>query len=173
MDLWSKQTASGTKWSDRWTYRVFITKTRRDEWRVSHAWISLVRMRRKQPWRQPKGKSTVSLINSHTIAIRIGWHLWEIDLRFAPGLPPGRDTDEAARGCAGQELHGAAEAFLRRPTLVSSCVCRLCGERSTANAPGLGYERRRMPTQGVKMDYMGTSPIRNSAPLGRPLRTLQ
>ena len=28
----------------------------------------------------------VSLVNSHTNATRIGWHLWEIDLRFAPGL---------------------------------------------------------------------------------------
>ena len=27
--------------------------------------------------------------NSHTNATRIGCHLWEIDLRFAPGLPPG------------------------------------------------------------------------------------
>jgi len=31
----------------------------------------------------------VSLVNSHTHATIIGWHLWEIDLRFAPGLPPG------------------------------------------------------------------------------------
>jgi len=31
----------------------------------------------------------VSLANSHTHATRIGWHLWEIDLRFATGLPPG------------------------------------------------------------------------------------
>ena len=31
----------------------------------------------------------VSSVNSHTNATRIGWHLWEIDLRFAPGLPPG------------------------------------------------------------------------------------
>jgi len=23
---------------------------------------------------------------------RIGWHLWETDLRFAPGLPPGWDA---------------------------------------------------------------------------------
>ena len=30
----------------------------------------------------------VYLINSHINATRIGWHLWEIDLRFAPGLPP-------------------------------------------------------------------------------------
>ena len=38
-------------------------------------------------WR--RGKSMVSLVNSHTNATRIGWHLWEIDLRFASGLPPG------------------------------------------------------------------------------------
>jgi len=41
------------------------------------------------PWRQPRGKWMVSLVNSHTNATRIGWHLWEINLRFAPGLPPG------------------------------------------------------------------------------------
>jgi len=41
------------------------------------------------PWSQPRGKWMVSLVNSHTNATRIGWHLWEIDLRFAPGLPPG------------------------------------------------------------------------------------
>ena len=29
----------------------------------------------------------VSQVNSHTNATRIGWHLWEIDLRFAHGLP--------------------------------------------------------------------------------------
>ena len=27
----------------------------------------------------------VSSVNSHTNATRIRWHLWEIDLRFAPG----------------------------------------------------------------------------------------
>ena len=32
----------------------------------------------------------VALVNSHTNSTRIGWHLWDIDLRFAPGLPPGR-----------------------------------------------------------------------------------
>ena len=41
------------------------------------------------PWRQPRGESMISLVNSHTNSTRIGWHLWEIDLRFAPGLPPG------------------------------------------------------------------------------------
>ena len=43
----------------------------------------------RSTWRQPRGKTIVSLVNSHTNATRIGWHLWEIDLRFAPGLPPG------------------------------------------------------------------------------------
>ena len=41
------------------------------------------------PFRQPRGKWMVSSVNSHANAARIGWHLWEIDLRFAPGLPPG------------------------------------------------------------------------------------
>ena len=31
----------------------------------------------------------VSLVNSHSNATRIGWHLLEFDLRFASGLPPG------------------------------------------------------------------------------------
>jgi len=31
----------------------------------------------------------VALVNSHTNATSIGWHLWEIDLRFSPGLSPG------------------------------------------------------------------------------------
>jgi len=34
----------------------------------------------------------VSLVNPHTHATRFGWHLWETDLRFAPGLPPGWGT---------------------------------------------------------------------------------
>jgi len=31
----------------------------------------------------------VSSVNTHTNATSKRWHLWEIDLRFAPGLPPG------------------------------------------------------------------------------------
>jgi len=45
--------------------------------------------RQDPPWRQPRGKTMVSLVNSHTNATSTRWHLWEIDLRFAPGLPPG------------------------------------------------------------------------------------
>ena len=40
------------------------------------------------PWRQPRGKLVVSLVDSCTNATRIGWHLWELDLRFPLGLPP-------------------------------------------------------------------------------------
>jgi hypothetical protein len=31
----------------------------------------------------------VSSVNSHANPFRIGFHLWEIDLRLAPWLPPG------------------------------------------------------------------------------------
>jgi len=31
------------------------------------------------------GKTIVYAVNSHANATRIGWHLWEIDSRFAPG----------------------------------------------------------------------------------------
>jgi len=59
--------------------------------------------------RQPRGKSMVPLVNSHTNATRIGWHLWEIDLRFAPGLPPG-----CWRGRSG-EMAGDADAAVSKP----------------------------------------------------------
>jgi len=42
------------------------------------------------PWIQPRGKWMVSLDNSHTNTTRIGWNMWEIGLRIAPGLPLGR-----------------------------------------------------------------------------------
>ena len=44
---------------------------------------------RNPPWRQPRSKLVVSLVNSHANATIICWHLWENYLRFAPGLPPG------------------------------------------------------------------------------------
>ena len=31
----------------------------------------------------------VSFVNSHPNATSIGWHMWEIDFRLAPELPPG------------------------------------------------------------------------------------
>ena len=48
-----------------------------------------VHLQTSLPWRQPKDKLMISLVNSYTNATRIGWHLWEIDVRFGPGLPPG------------------------------------------------------------------------------------
>ena len=41
------------------------------------------------PWRQPRGKWLVSLVNTHTDAISKRWHLWEIDLKFALNSTPG------------------------------------------------------------------------------------
>ena len=41
------------------------------------------------PWRQPIGKLMVSLVNSHTNAIRTGWHLWEVDLNLPLGYLQG------------------------------------------------------------------------------------
>jgi len=42
--------------------------------------------RLRPPWRQPRGKQIVSLVNSHTNVTSRRWHLQEIDVRFAPGL---------------------------------------------------------------------------------------
>ena len=39
---------------------------------------------------QPRGKSIAYLVHSHTNATIIGWHLWEIDLRFALKVRRGR-----------------------------------------------------------------------------------
>ena len=52
---------------------------------------------RPPPCRQPSGKLMVSLVNSHTSATRIGWHMWEIDVRFASGLPRGWCPPESHR----------------------------------------------------------------------------
>ena len=41
------------------------------------------------PWRQPRGKDMVSSVNYHLNATSRRQHLWEIDLGFSPGLPPG------------------------------------------------------------------------------------
>ena len=41
------------------------------------------------PWRQPRGKWMVSLVNSNTNATSNRLHLWEIDLSFALRSTPG------------------------------------------------------------------------------------
>ena len=64
------------------------------------------------PWRQPRGKWVVSLVNSHTNATGIGWHLWEIGLRFAPGW-------EGDLGTAGRERRLGAVHRMRAPRRAS------------------------------------------------------
>ena len=59
------------------------------------------------PWRQPRGKWMISLVNSHTNATLKRWHMWEIDLGFALnstlgwrerfGCAPARSRPPAAR----------------------------------------------------------------------------
>ena len=78
------------------------------------------------PWRQPRGKWMVSLVNSDTNATRIGWHLWEIDLRFAPGLPPGWLQSSGSRFakllCACPARAIAAEPRVHAPSRRLACV---------------------------------------------------
>ena len=46
---------------------------------------SVARVWGQEPlWRQPRGKSIVSSVNSHTNATRTGCHLWEIRLKICP-----------------------------------------------------------------------------------------
>ena len=66
------------------------------------------------PWKQPRGKWMVSLVNSHTNATRIGWHQWEIDFRFAPGLSPGWEGYLAKPPAGLEHLGGHAVQQRRR-----------------------------------------------------------
>ena len=70
------------------------------------------------PWRQPRGKSMVSFVNSHTNTTRTGRHLWEIDLIFACGLPPGQLHRRGVPGIT----HPPAAAR-RRPHAPARQVC--------------------------------------------------
>jgi len=53
-----------------------------------------------------QGKIDIFFVNSHTNATRIGWHVWEIDLIFAPGLPPGWGAMCGVRICRLVSLRG-------------------------------------------------------------------
>ena len=53
------------------------------------------------PWRQPRGKWMVSLVNSHTNATSKRWHLWEIDLRIALNSTTGWGGGPASEGRTG------------------------------------------------------------------------
>ena len=59
----------------------------------------------------------VSLVNSHTNATGIRWHLCEIELRFAPGLTPGWCTGAGARGVLSRR-GDAGDAVLKTGGLV-------------------------------------------------------
>jgi hypothetical protein len=48
-----------------------------------------------------------SLVNSYKNATRIGWHLCQIELRFAPGLPPGWNRDRARVQGRGLRVQGS------------------------------------------------------------------
>jgi len=58
-------------------------------------------------------------VNSHTNATRIGWHLWEIDLRFAPGLPSGWWAEEATWIVIVIEDPSGATATVAKPSMLS------------------------------------------------------
>jgi len=58
------------------------------QWSVG-AENSMTSLEHRPPWRQPRGKWMVSLVKAHTNATLKRLHLWEIDSRFAHGLPPG------------------------------------------------------------------------------------
>ena len=91
----------------------------------------------------------VSSVNSHTTATRIGWHLWEIDLRFAIGLPPGVGFDRVSVTLSMlTPLCPNGNSYRRVYRL---CDCGLFTQSLCSPA-----ERR-----GV---YRGTSPIRNAHP---------
>ena len=55
----------------------------------------------------------IFLVNSHTNATRIGWHLWEIDLRFALNSTPGWVTVALLEGRE-VDVHLAVVALLQR-----------------------------------------------------------
>ena len=85
----------------------------------------------------------VSLVNSHTNATRIGWHLWKIDLRFAPGLPPGtrhgafagaRDASRDVGGEGAAERRGVRRAVARPHSVVGQR-----GQRRARAGPERGH----------------------------------
>ena len=98
------------------------------------------------PWRQPRGKWMVSLVNSHTHATRFGWHLWEIDLRFALNSTPG--------------WGGALTWRVRRgPRRARSDDAS--GEEGVVRAPG---ERERGGLRTFKLSQRGSSSVTRIQP---------
>ena len=100
------------------------------------------------PWRQPRCKSIVSLVNSHTNATRIGWHLWEIDLRSPPGLLQGLffvfGQVVECTVLPAQKAGGSSEGFIRfdSPEGVTKAL-------SSDSARDFPFSMRRMPQARV------------------------
>jgi len=78
------------------------------------------------------GKSMVS--SAHTNATRIGWHLWEIDLRFAPGLPPGWRQQHRLL-LESSEVRGAIPSSRLCPTNPASAAELVKSSAATAQRP--------------------------------------
>ena len=83
------------------------------------------------PWRQPRGRSMVSLVNPHTNATFRRWHMREIDLRFSPGLRPGWRVGlfpGVFRIANGSSRVGCKRFFRGAKTVVQGCktVLEVC-----------------------------------------------
>ena len=59
----------------------------------------------------------VSSVDSPTHTTRIGRHLWEIDLIFAPGLPSGWVVEGGS--CC---LHGAIDSYMSAHGMLGVCI---------------------------------------------------
>jgi len=63
------------------------------------------------PWRQPRGISMGSLVNSHTNATSSRWHVWEMDSRFALNSTPGWGGVRADAGPPTARCHQPSECY--------------------------------------------------------------
>ena len=116
-------------------------------------------LRPNPPWRQPRGKSMVSLVNFHTNATRIGWHLWEIDLRFAPGLPPGRSPAKQSLGRHARSLGSACRPWQCMWMPAKAHAARDSGRRQAlCRQPSPNFHRE--PPPGASPDNLGSRTAR-------------
>ena len=110
---------------------------------------------------KPRGNSIVSLVNSHTNAARIGWHLWEIDLRFAPGLPQGRS--QILMGHLVSHLEGLAqppEPPTPEKSLLAPRPSKPALSPAQPNRPAVGSSSRSSPCSTGRKTPCGEQPRR-------------
>ena len=108
-----------------------------------------------QPWRQPRSKWMVSVVNSHTYASSKRLHLWEIDLRCALNSTRGWCTTHTCKQHAPQETRRLGGG--RRGSHPCAGACNRCGGHHGCRAlhlhplpcspirPASGRTRRRIP----------------------------